>query len=555
MTARMFVAVALAWCAAVSAVAAQQRDPSSHQPAPATGTARVFGRVVAADTGAPVRNAKVTLSAQELNTTWIATTDDEGRFDLQNMPAATFAIRIQKAGFVEAAPPNVQLQDTLELDRGQIEIVRGGVITGRAIDVNGEPVAEANVGAARIRYRTPGTGSLYPVQSVRTNDLGEFRIYGLQPGSYYVYAGLGTIRLQTGGAGGEPQVIYANASSAPALTFYPSVPRASDAQPVEVKGGEPVFVNLRLSQVPLATISGRIVDSSGQPAPDFLVMLTQPPPYGALNFRAEGVVVDAQGRFSVNNIQPGDYHLDVLSREFMEALGRGDANMGDARALGEYAGIDITVSGDVANLVIQTTKGFEVRGRVTVDGGAMPPSWLPRFGLRGGGQFTGRGDVAADGTFVLRGMDGHRRIHVTGLPAGAMVERVVVRGRDVTDDGFDVDGDIAGAEIMITTAPPVVAGRVVSTGGEAVQGDVIVYAANADLWSQPDARYVKTGHGSVEQGFRITGLPPGRYLAVAVEHLEEFDWANPANLERLRAVATPIALASGEARTLTLVRR
>jgi hypothetical protein len=55
-----------------------------------------------------------------------------------------------------------------------------------------------------------------------------------------------------------------------------------------------------------------------------------------------------------------------------------------------------------------------------------------------------------------------------------------------------------------------------------------------------------------QRGFRIAGLPPGRYLAAAVVDLDPSDWANPATFQRLRATATPIGLAKGQMVQLTL---
>jgi hypothetical protein len=100
-----------------------------------------------------------------------------------------------------------------------------------------------------------------------------------------------------------------------------------------------------------------------------------------------------------------------------------------------------------------------------------------------------------------------------------------------------------------------VAGTIVDAKGETIAGDVIVYPENVDLWTKPTARYVKTAHSTADVGFRLTGLPPGRYLAVAAGQLDESEWLNPTNLEKLRAVATPIVLAKGETKTVTLVRK
>ena len=69
---------------------------------------------------------------------------------------------------------------------------RGSVISGRVLDEFGEPVADAMVNAMRSAW-TAGRRKLQPTgRSAQTNDLGQYRIYGLPPGDYYVSATLRT---------------------------------------------------------------------------------------------------------------------------------------------------------------------------------------------------------------------------------------------------------------------------------------------------------------------------------------------------------------------------
>jgi protocatechuate 3,4-dioxygenase beta subunit len=544
----MAIGVALS----LTTLLAQQRDTPQSPP---RGSARVVGRVIAADTGAIVRTAKVTLTALEDRysfATWIATTDEEGRFDLRDLPPATFTVKIAKAGFVEAAPPNIALKDKPALDLGDLKLFRGGVIAGRVTDMYGEPVVEVAVGATRVFYRTPANKTFQLVESTKTNDLGDFRLYSLQPGSYYVSAGFGTMRLQARDAG-QPYVTYANAGTAPALTFHPGTIRADDAQLVHVSAGEQTLADVRLVFVPLATLSGRVVDSKGQPAANFVVMMSAFGQAGGLVFTAHAIEVDAQGAFVVNNLQPGEYELAVVARAALEALGR-SGTVGGFRDEAEAAFLTVSVIGDQKDLVIQTSRGFEVRGRIVVDDGAVTPAWLSKLTFTSG-QFTGSVRIGPDGSFAIGGLEGHRRLQVYGLPADAVVERVLLYGRDVTDDGFDVNAAVDGIEIAVTTKLTAVAGTIVDSKGETIAGDVIVYAESADLWTKPTARYVKTAHSTADVGFRLAGLLPGRYLVASVGQLDESERANPVNLEKLRAVATPIVLVKGETKTVTLVRK
>jgi hypothetical protein len=538
-------------------LSARSRDgqrPTAPAP-PLETTARLIGRVIAADTDAPVRGARVTLTSAN-ESLWIATTDDEGRYDIRDLPAGQFILRIAKAGFVEATPPYVVLKNKLVLDSGDIALIRGGVIVGRLTDALGEPVVEVTVGAARVIYRTPGNRGLIATQSTRTNDLGEFRLYGLQPGNYFVYGGVGGFQVSAGAGAGEPRVTYAAAGSAPATTFFPGTVTVANAQLVKVAAGESSHAHFQLVALPLATLSGRVLDSQGRPFSGAMILLSAQSPEAALVFSGHGVEVDALGQFRLNNIQPGEYRADVVSREALERVGR--TGTFSASADEESASVALSVAGDVKDLVIYTSRGFVVHGRVIVDGAPPPASWLPGLAVQGrGSPMTpgSPGQVDAQGTFAVRGVSGPRSIRVSGLPAGAVVERVLAHGRDITDDGMVVDADIAGVEISITTTPPILDGRVIDDRGEPARGYAIVFADDPALWVKPGGRFVKIAEGDAAKGFRIAGLPPGRYRAVALADRDELEWASPENLERLRPGATPVALVKGQTQSVTLVRR
>lgn len=577
----MAVLVTLVAAAAVAAPAARQGNPppSASASSASTGTARIHGRVVAADTGAPVRRAVVTLMRTAALSTladgrsataplanfgrWVVTTDDEGAFDFRELPAGSFNFSVTKSGFVETSfalfpsTAGSALQEKQTLNRGDLRLPRGGVIAGRIIDEQGEPVAGATVNALRVNYLGPGSRRLAAAQTIQTNDLGDYRLYGLQPGSYFVAAGFR--QWQVSGGEGVPPVQFLNAGRGLVPTFYPGTILASDAQTVTVVAGEDTpGVGIRLLSVPLARVDGTVVDSQGRPAQKVAVMLNPARADGAMSMNANVIEVDANGRFSLTNVAPGDYEVDVVARAKLEALGRGSAE----ETSSEFASQFVSVAGDITDLVVRMTTGFDVSGRVLVDG--APPSAalgsklrvdiLPQSSL--GTLFGASGPVTADGTFAIPGSIGGRRIRVRGLPADAAVVRILARGMDVTDDFLEIDQVVSGVEIAITTKPTRITGTVTDPAGAAVsQYAVIAFSEDSRLWTKVLSRYVATALPAADGGFAVVGLPPGRYLAVAVGQLEPGQWADPANLEKLKRLAVPFAVTDGETKVLTLIRR
>src|SRR5215472_13696135 len=168
---------------------------------PKTGTAVLRGRIVAGDTGSPVRRAQVRISGPDIGSK-TALTDNQGRYEFKDLPAGRFNVSASKSGYVtmqfgqsrpfEPGRP-IDLVDAQVLEKADVSLPRGSVLAGRVVDEAGEPVAEADVNAMRMQFQN-GRRRLVPSgRNATTNDLGQFRIYGLPPGEYYVSASLHNI--------------------------------------------------------------------------------------------------------------------------------------------------------------------------------------------------------------------------------------------------------------------------------------------------------------------------------------------------------------------------
>src|SRR6185295_7614317 len=79
----------------------------------------------------------------------------------------------------------IRLGPSQKMENMRIEMVLTGAVAGRVTGVQGEPVARARVVAMEMIYRD-GQPVLNILQAVQTDDLGQYRLFWLSPGKYYI---------------------------------------------------------------------------------------------------------------------------------------------------------------------------------------------------------------------------------------------------------------------------------------------------------------------------------------------------------------------------------
>ena len=550
------------------------QTPAQPSP-PQTGSASLKARVVAADTGSPVRRASIRVDTQGFS--WIVTTDDEGRFVAPELPAGRYTIRVTRPGFLTwlfgrepagsmSRVEPIELRGGQALDRGDLRLPRGGVITGRIADESGDPVSDTDVRALRLNYLTPGEPRLDYVRHATTNDLGEYRIFGLPPGRYFVGIGLSVQEAAGRTDQGAPTTRIIASRSGVAPQFYPGTAVATDATPVIVEpGGTSMGVDIRQMSVPLATISGTVTNARGSPATGAIVMLNPARADGVLFTLMAMIEPQPDGRFHFVNIPPGDYRVDVVPKTRLQAIGQSGTTAVPRDEREEIASVPITVAGqNIDGLAIRTARGFTVEGRLRVEGTPRLPSAgtvmvtaIPATRRQGmsGAFFGGVANVEGDGRFLLRGVATTLIMRVSGIPQDWALKAVTVNGVDVTDAGLDVQSDVRSVDIFVTPMPSRVIGTVTDANGTLISdyAAVVVFSSDNRRWTTLWTRYVKRER-PVGGTFTITGLPAGDYFAAAVDILEP-DWASPSQLEALRRDATVFTIADGETKTLMLVRK
>jgi hypothetical protein len=547
----------------MSSAASAQAPPPANVPGfpqlpprdttPKTGTARIRGHVVAADTGQPLRKAQVRVTSSELRENRLATTDANGVYELTELPAGRYQLTASKGSFVqlqygqtrpfEAGKP-LQVGDGQTVDKVDFSLPRGGLVTGRVIDEFGEGATDVQVSAMRYQF-IQGRRQLMPAgRTVTTNDIGEYRLFGLPPGQYYIGATLQAGNLFDGAS---------NDRSGYAPTYYPSTANIAAAERLTVDLGQTRNgIDLVLATTRTTRITGTVIDADGKPLASGMVMMMQLANGG---MPAGGNQIRPDGSFTITNVAPGEYTLLAINPQSI--LGGG--------GLPEMISATVTVAGeDITGLRLAGAKPVAVTGRVVMpqstSSGAIraaavqlmtTPVRADMASILGG---LGMSKVNDDFTFEMKVQPGQRLVRLLTQAPGVSLKAVRLNGADVTDSGIDIrpNLDVTGVEVELTTQQSQLSGAVTDGRGQNVKDySVVVFARDPARWTNA-SRFFGEGRPDQDGRFQVRNLPPGDYYAIALSYLEPGAGTDPEFLERIRDRATPFSLTEGAARTLDL---
>jgi hypothetical protein len=584
------------------AAGAQQAPGQIAQPRPATGsqqpardtpaqpqdvpppTGRITGRVIASDNGRPVKRARVFVTAAELPDGGRGVlTDDQGVFDLAELPAGRYTLTVSKSGFVslsygqrrplQAGTP-LQLADGQQLKGIAFQLPRGSVIGGRVLDEDGEAMPGVSVRVMRYQY-LQGERRLTPAGAGQTDDKGQYRVWGLMPGDYYVNAtargGFGGPFGQFGpgafGGGGGPGVgraVFAGrggrggpGSGAPAgndqeqinyaPTYFPGVASVNEAKPIAVGLSEEVLdINFNMQLVHVSRITGRVINPDGTPVTSGNVNLGIDVGGGrgnqiGMNY---GGRIQWDGEFTIANVPPGRYTLRAR---------------GDDSEIPQYAAQPVTITGeDLSDMTVVLAPGATVTGTVSFLGapGASPDPSQFRITAPAADQSNvgpqPNARVGKDGAFELSGVPaGSHLIRSAGNARGFILKSVTVNGRDVTDTPVPLRAGetLANVAVVFTDQQNEINGTVTNEQGTALPDyTVLAFSTDPSLW-RPLSRQIMTARPDQTGKYRIRGLPRGDYYLVAVDPAEQGEWFEPTYLDEHRAGAQQLTLGDGDVKT------
>jgi hypothetical protein len=562
-----------ACCLLVPLVAAAQQGPRGAAPRPRTGQppqaqqapARVEdlclleGQVMNAATGEPLGKAALTLRRVDAppgppgyggpSYTYSATSQASGKFSIAGVEPGKYRLSATRTGFVAldyGARDYLQPGSTLTLDARQsmsglmLRMTPNGVITGHVVDEDREPVSFLQVHAMRYRY-TQGKKQLVRYASATTNDLGEYRIFGLPPGRYFISVSArrsyGPERRPPAQTGQEEEYV---------ATYYPGTTEVGSASPLEIGPGA-LFTgaDVALGKRRTVHVQGHVTDNTGLERRRPMVMLVPRGVSGVSSTRSTGV--DANGNFDIRGITAGSYTLLATIPD------RG-------RSFSAKMPVEVG-AGNVENLSLTLNPGVTVSGVVRLDEKATADVTQTQVSLRprdpvsiaGPGSSNPFSKVKEDGSFSLSNVSPDvYDVTLTGIPDGFYLKSALVSGQDVLTAGLDLSqGPPATIDILL--APN--AGQ----AGGLVQNEQQQPAAGATVVLVPQERerknltqYYKTATTDSSGAFTFKNLDPGQYRVYAWKEVESGAYMDPDFLAPVENRGEPLTIKEGSQENLQL---
>ncbi len=477
-------------------------------------SASISGRVTIDGKGVAGITVAATTSGSPLDNRTVAkaTTDDDGSYQLTGLAAGQFTILpLAKALVTGSSGASKQAGQSITVAEGEtitkidFALIRGGVITGRITDGDGRPVIGERVNVVVTDAPdVAGYTSMFDGPRNKTDDRGIYRVYGLSPGKYKVSIG------QAAAAGNVS--IMGMGGSQYTKTFYPGVAEEAKAAILEINEGTEVGnidIVARKSGRGFS-VSGRVVDAdSGQPIPTVFVVHSSlnegTQQLGGMNF--SGSQTDANGKFRIENVQPGHYAA------YMLATGEGTTSYSDQTPF------DVS-DGDVSGVEIKVHRGATISGVAVVENNFDPAvaSLLQTVSLvafsntKGGAPSFSRSQINSDGSFSFAGLaPGKVQFNIIGLPTppkGLTLVRMELDGIEQRE-GIEVTAGakITGVRLVFAYGAGSIRGEVKTDGGTLPAGltlQVVVRSATGGarkFSGVVDAR----GH------FVVENIPPGAY--------------------------------------------
>jgi protocatechuate 3,4-dioxygenase beta subunit len=436
----------------------------------------------------------------------------------------------------------------------------------------------------------------------RSDDRGEYRIFGLPAGSYKVRAGSvsssrplsltdsltnaaersgdapaatetdlrrsGVVPMFSGGmrlgdwllsTTGAAAVGLAGFSTGGGLTVYRSaffggpghLPTAVHVKP----GDERLGVDLVLDRVQAVPLTGRLIAPPGLAEHVALQLVSGTVDALERNDALDvaSTVTSPGGEFSFLGVPAGEY-LVMARKTSGGSAGPTVADAGPRAPEEVLWALEPIVSNELQTVHhrVQLRPGLSIAGRIRFDDAPQnardvriavdPVGVAPR-------RTETRARVAADVSGHFRTgplLPGLYRLRAAG-PAGSTLATVMRGGKELPGGVLALRTDVNDLELRFVRSGTLVEGSVLDRQGRtAGRATVILFSASPEAWNAFETRRLQTAATSDEGRYAFREVPPGEYFLIALADASfPEDWRSSETLARLMPVSKRVTIVAG----------
>jgi hypothetical protein len=509
-----------AWCAP---------QPANVSPAMApAGSYRIAGTVVSKADGRPLARARITVrDAKDPQKFEFIITSENGKFEFNRVPAGKYSLSGAKRGFISASYDQHDQYSTaivtgagFDTENLLLRLAPDAVIAGKVLDESNDPVRHATV-TLYFDDHSSGVDQIHQFRSAQTDDLGEYELTPLPPGTYFLSANAKpwyAIHPHSESTHAEPEnsdssqprevppTVDRSLDVAYPVTYYPDVTEADDAMPIPIQGGEKVQADIHLTPVPSLRVIFRMPDDGTH---RFLAPQLEESVFDGSTFvQGNGVNLISPGVAEITGIPAGRYNVSIP---------------GPGPTL-QLNGVDLTKDGEE----IDASKGevsSSVKFSVHIRGEAKLPPQLS-VGLRSESRVVAVGQaVSSKGEAEPQQVAaGKYEVLVWGPGRRYSVAYMSVDGAQISGHSLSLAaGSSPSVSLTVVTGDAELQGTVMRAGKGFAGAMVVLVPKNPEA----DRELFRRDQSDLDGTFLLPNVIPGSYTLLAIENGWDLDWSQP----------------------------
>ncbi len=529
-----------------------------------TGQGVMSGTVLDAVNNQPVRRAVVTLTWRGTPRSWATTrTDGAGKFRFEGLPAGKYDLSATKSGFGTAtygANRFKELGEIITLEAGEnradlkLKFLRFAVISGRVMDRDGDPVTNVQVMLMRPG-RNLGEKILTNYRGTSTDDRGQYRIAGVDPGDYYILCTPGNMQPMGPVGPARREMLVQQ--------YFPAARDAKEAKVLTLYGGDTLNgIDFHLITEQPAKISGRVVNIPAFDPPPAVDPSKPMNAETARQIRGQNITVEVspadsnqmqwnqntganppEYRFTSQDVAPGRYrvHATVRAKDRI------------------YSATQVVEAAAGNNEIVLTlSPNLDIKGSLKTEGPRAPAPESFTVALNpppnsGGRRENHSSPVAKDGTFTIKDVPpGEWMLAVSSgginpsLPGqvSAFYEKSVRLGdKEYAYKRIEIPpGSDVPLNIVESSNTAIVEGEVDAGGGDPKRAGIILGPTGV---LRNLARFYYGTPADDAGKFRIAAVAPGKYKVYALEKIAVASYRNPESVDLLEELGEEVEVTEG----------